>query len=369
MPAYEEIFRMGRGAGGELRNYGNPNLIQAKTVSYELGYDHSLFDLYLLQLSAFYHDITDQQAYTAYLSDQKSIGYFQANNNSYADIRGFELTFRKAAGDWIRGFANFTYQVVTQGAFGKPTIDADPSKQKLIDQNTALLYQQKPIPQPRANLSITFLTPEDFGPQFSGMRLLAAWTLNFTAEWRAGGYITYQQRFIPEEINNVQLSNYYNVDLRLNKTFDFKMFSMMFFMEVRNLLNSQFLSGKSFYDTYDFQYYMASLQLPENRAYDNIPGTDRAGSVRKEGVEFQPIEQSGNVNGMNIADIKTGVIYYDRPTKQYMNYVDGNWQQVESGRMDQVLKDKAYIDMPNNTSFSFLNPRQIFYGISLSFKL
>jgi outer membrane receptor protein involved in Fe transport len=369
MPAYEEIFRQGRGAGGELRNYGNPNLVQAKTVSYELGYDHSLFDLYLLQLSAFYHDITDQQAYTAYLSDQKGIGYFEANNNSYADIRGFELTFRKAAGDWIRGFANFTYQVVTNGAFGKPTIDEDPSKQKIIDQNTALLYQQKPVPQPRANLSITFLTPEDFGPQFSGIRMLGDWTVNFIAEWRAGGYITYQQRVIPEEINNVQLSDYYNVDLRINKTFDFKMFSMMFFMEVRNLLNSQFLSGKSFYDAYDFQYYMASLHLPENRAYDNIPGTDRAGFVRKEGVQYQPIEQSGNVNGMNPADAKSGVIYYDRSTKQYMNYVGGTWVPVDGGRMDQVLEDKAYIDMPNNTSFSFLNPRQIFYGISLSFKL
>ncbi len=376
MPAYEEIFRVGRSATGGMSNYGNPNLIQAKTVSYELGYDHALFESFLLQLSAFYHDITDQQAYTAYLSDQKGIGYYAANNNSYADIRGFELTFRKSSGDWIRGFANFTYQVVTQGAFGKPTIDEDPSKQKIIDQNTALLYQQKPVPQPRANASITFLTPKDFGPQFAAIRPLGDWTLNLIAEWRAGGYITYQQRVIPEEINNVQLSDYYNIDLRLNKTFDFKMFSLMFFMEVRNLLNSQFLSGKSFYDSYDFQYYMESLHLPENRAYDNIPGTDRAGSVRKEGVEFQPVEQSGNVNGMNTANIKTGVIYYDKPTKEYMVYLDSKWEKMKDNpdhpelgnRLQQVLDDKAYIDMPNNTSFSFLNPRQIFYGINLSFK-
>ena len=52
-----------------------------------------------------------------------------------------------------------------------------------------------------------------------------------------------------------------------------------------------------------------------------------------------------------------------------MNFANGKWSEVDGGRMQQILDDKAYIDMPNNSSFDFLNPRQIFFGINLSFKL
>jgi hypothetical protein len=35
--------------------------------------------------------------------------------------------------------------------------------------------------------------------------------------------------------------------------------------------------------------------------------------------------------------------------------------------MDKILKDKAYIDMPNQTYFNFLNPRQVLFGINVAF--
>lgn len=369
MPAYEEIFRLGRSAGGTMRNSGNPNLVQAKTISYELGYEHCLFDIYLLQLSAFYNDISNVQAYTAYLSDQKGIGYYEANNNGYQDVRGFELTLRKTEGEWIRGFVNYTYQVSTRGAFGKATINEDPSQQKLIDDNTLNQYQQKPVPQPRANASITLLTPRSFGPSVGGIQPLGEWIITFLAQWRAGGYITYNPKQVIEIINNVQLTSHYNIDLRINKNFEFKYFSTMLFVEIRNMLNTKRLSGASFYDVYDQQYYFESLHLPTSKAYDNIEGDDRAGDVRKEGVAYQPIEQSGNVNNIPVASINSSVIYYDRITKKYMNYLNGAWSEVDKGRMQKILDDKAYIDMPNNSSFDFLNPRQVFFGISLSFKI
>jgi outer membrane receptor protein involved in Fe transport len=377
MPAYEEIFRIGRGSAGNIRNYGDPSLIQAKTISYELGYDHVLFDTYLIQLAAFYHDISDQQAYTAYLSDRKGIGYFAANNDSYADIRGFELTLRKSYGDWVRGFATYTYQVTTSGAFGKATINEDPSQQILIDRNTPNLYQQKPIAQPRANASITFLTPGDFGPNFLGLQPFGTWDLNVLAQWRAGEWINYNPNQVTEIgtiVQNVQVKDFYNIDLRLNKTFDFDRVAVTLIMEVRNLLNSKFLSGGSFYDIYDQNFYFESLHLPSSSAYDNIPGEDRVGEVRKEGVAFVPIEQAGTEQGlmdMVMPALEPGrrVLGYVRATGQYWEYRNGSWEHADQAFVDQVLKDKAYIDMPNNFSFDFLNPRQFFYGITLSLKL
>jgi len=372
-PAYEEIFRLGRGSAGSIRNYGDPNLQQAKTIAYELGYDHVLFDEYQIQVAAFYNDISNQQGYTSYLSDRKGIGYFAANNDLYADIRGFELTLRKTQGNWIRGFLTYTYQVSTNGAFGKQTIDEDPSQQIQLDRNTTNLYQQKPIPQPRANLSLTFFTPKEFGPEFLGTQPLGDWSLNVIGAWEAGEWINYNPNLVQEIgtiIQNVQVVDYYNIDLRLLKTFDFEQFSVSFFMEVRNLLNSKFLSGASFYSGLnggDEGLYLESLHLPKSQAYSNIPGDDRVGDYREADVPYQPIEQSGNVFNISVNNINPSVIYYDTPTGRYMNFVNGSWSEVDSNKMQKILDDKAYIDMPNNSSFDFLNPRQIFFGLNLSF--
>ncbi len=367
IPAYEEIFRIGRAAAGNMLNFGDPNLKQAKTISYELGYDHVLFSEYLLQIAAFYNDISNQQAYTQYVSDRKGIGYFKANNNSYEDIRGVEVTLKKTGGNWIRGFINYTYQVNTQGAFGKQTINEDPSQQKLLDQNTILLYQQKPIPQPRANASLTFFTPKDFGPKFLGIKPFEDWTLSILAQWKAGEFITYNPNNIREIINNVQVTDFYNVDLQLSKTFDIDPFRITLLLDIRNVFNIKRLSGASFYDGFDQLFYLQSLHLPESKAYDNIPGNDRIGDYRKEGVPYQPIEQVGNVG--EISNPNPSAIYYDRSKKKYMNYLNGTWSEVESSKMQKILEDKAYIDMPNNSSFDFLNPRQVFFGINISFNL
>lgn len=373
MPAYEETFRIGRGSDSKMQNFGDPNLAQAKTVSYELGFDQSLFDIYLLQIAAFYNDISDQQSYTFYTSDKKGIAYYAANNNSYSDIRGVELTLRKNSGDWVRGFINYTYQVTTAGLFGQVTVDDNPAQQIIDDDNqkTPLygLQRQKGVPQPRANASITFLTPKDFGPKVIGFRPFTDWTLNLLGTWKAGQWLTYNPQNASNVLNNVQVTDYYNINLRLNKTFTFNHFTITLFMETKNLLNTKRLSGESFYDFNDYMAYMGSLHLPASPAYNttNIPGNDRAGDYRS--VPYQPVLFSGNIHGMSIGDVDPSAIYYDNPTGRYMHYVNSNWSEVDHNTMQKILDDKAYIDMPNNSSFDFLNPRQFYYGINISVNL
>ena len=367
-PAYEEIFRVGRSSAGNMRNYGDPSLQQAKTISYELGYEQSLFDTYLMQIAAFYNDISNEQNFTQYLDSENGIGYYLANNNGYEDIRGLELTLRKSHGDWVRGFLTYTYQVTTQGLFGRQTINADPSQQIIIDQTTTNYYQSRPIPQPRANASITLFSPNVVGTRLTDL-LLGAWNLNIIGTWKSGEWITYNPHGQINVANNVQTTDNYACNLSINKTVDLSFASVTLIIDMRNVFNIKRLSGKSFYDVYDYQDYMNSLHLPQNSAYTNIPGSDRAGDVRKEGVAYQPIEQSNNVFGKNASDIDPSVIYYNAPTRQYMSNVNGTWSVVPQNRMQEVMNDKAYIDMPNNSSFDFLNPRQVFFGINFSFKI
>jgi len=365
LPTYEQIFRLSRGAFRQVLNVGNPELAFAKTISYELGYDHALFGAYLLQLAAFYHDITDQQDVATFISADGSIQYAQANNNSYEDIRGFELTLRKSAGRWLSGFANYTYQVSTGGRFGKAQIWEDPSEQRRYDRQTANLYQFRPKPQPYARANITFHTPKDFGPKTLGANLLGGWSANLLADWRAGFYSTWNPLNIPSIAQNVQNKDWHNVVMRLSKTFAHGKTRLTFLLDANNLLNTKRLSLVSFYDFNDFQDYFNSLHLPASIAYFNIVGSDKVGAYRQDGVPFQPIVQTGVVT--ELQNPNAGAIYFERSSGKYMNFLNGAWSEVDGGRMKKVLDDKAYIDMPNQTSFNFLNPRDLFFGLRASF--
>ncbi|MCI0692976.1 TonB-dependent receptor, partial [candidate division KSB1 bacterium] len=130
LPTYEQVFEISRGPSGKLNTYGDPNLNFAKTISYELGYDHELFDHYLVQLAGFYHDITDQVAYTNRRSLDETVNVLVATNDSYEDIRALEVTLRKARGRWWTGFLTYTYQVNTSGRFGRDVEDENPQDQR-----------------------------------------------------------------------------------------------------------------------------------------------------------------------------------------------------------------------------------------------
>lgn len=367
LPSYEQMFRLSRGSSQQIKNIGDPNLLMEKTVSYELGYDHAIFDKFLIQLAAFYHDVSDQQLFTTYISADATINYQKANNNSYEDIRGFELTFKKPRGKWWTGFANYTYQVNTSGFFGSDRIYEDPSLQKQWERDTRRRYQFRPIPRPYARASISFYTPKNTGMEFMGFYPLGDWHLNFISDWRAGYWVTWNPRQIPGISQNVKAKDWYNVIMRFTKNFTFHKMEFTFFIDVNNLFNTRHLSMASFYDANDYIDYFSSLHLPASRSYNNIVGNDKVGDYRKEGTPYQPIVVLGNLN--DITEPQSSLIYYDRSGQKYMKYINNRWSEVESSKMQKILDDKAYIDMPNITSFNFLDPRNIFFGIRTSFKL
>jgi hypothetical protein len=63
----------------------------------------------------------------------------------------------------------------------------------------------------------------------------------------------------------------------------------------------------------------------------------------------------------------TTPIYYDYSTRQYYRWVNSAWQQADQGEVDRVLKDKAYIHMPTQSWWNFLNPRAFYFGLRMSF--
>lgn len=368
MPTSERFYRIQRDIRDKLDYIGNPTIPLARTVSYELGYDHALFDQYLLRVAAYYKDIKDQEYWVRYISFDGKVNYRKLTNQSYEDIRGFEIDFNKRFGDWITGNVNYEYRVGTSGHFGTAYMYENPAEQREYERRNP--EQFKPRPQPRFKSYIDLHTPKQFGPEFAGRQVLGDWHFNFISNWTAGGWFTWNPNNVPGIQYNVQWKDFYNLDLRITKTFPFSNFDIKFFADINNIFNFKHFSGVSFFDGFDYEFYMKSLHLPKDitdeLGYGNIPGDDRPGDYRKTGVEFQPMEWVSTIE--NVTDPSSRAIYYDANTKRYMEYRDGDWSKVEQSRIDKILEEKAYIDMPNQSYFTFLNPRNAFFGITLTYR-
>lgn len=331
-PSSTYRFRLQRESNGLVMYIGNPNMKLEKTVAYELGFAQNAFDMFLINLAAYYKDITNQPSWVYYQNINTSVHYYEAANNSYADIRGFELTVTKISGPWVSGFVNYTYHVGTSGYFGLAQYYQSVNEQrKYLKLNP---YQSKPHPQPYARANITIRTPDSFGPEVAGMIPLGAWSLSILADWRAGSYATYNPS-TPGVVDNVQWTDWYNVDIRLTKFLRLYDMDFQVYMDVQNIFNFKHMDFAGFASNYDYQDYLASLCFPWMEG--DKKGDDRIGDYRPDDVAYDPLEPNPN----NDAAI--------------------------TARNNARKEKKSYIDMPDVTSVTFLNPRNYLFGIRFSF--
>ena len=373
MPQYEALFQVDRRPDHSLANLGNPNLKLAKTVSYELGYDHQLFDgEMIIQLTAFYRDISDQQNTTTYYPLFGS-SYGVTTSNGYNDIRGFEFTLRKSPGPWFYGFINYTYQASSSGNFDITNQYEDPFQQTSYVENIANvknIYQTRYVPTPYARANLNFSTPADFGPSVLNHNILGDLMVSTLINWSAGGWETYNPQNAPGIVNNIQHVDYFDVSLRASKSISFKNFNVQLYVDISNLFNTLRLNNTSDID------YQRSLHLPKSDAYLNIPGDDKLGDYRTPGVEWVPEEYQKDMTKTTRGVGSTVAIYYETSTGKYWHYVDNpaipvqqRWGVVDQARIDQINKDKAYINMPSPSTLWFLNPRNITFGLRVSFDI
>ena len=184
MPIAEDLYRVRRGFSEEVLTIGDPTLPMAKTISYEVGFDQSFYESYLVHLAAYYKDIKDQQNYTRYISANSKVNYSQLSANSYEDIRGFEIELSRLKGDWVTGFVNYEYRVNTAGYFGLERYYENPGDQREYELSNK--KQSKPRPIPRIKSVVDFHTPNKFGPNINGQYLLGGWHMNVISRWSAG---------------------------------------------------------------------------------------------------------------------------------------------------------------------------------------
>ena len=293
-PSNDQLFAILRGKEQIIEKYGNPDADLPRTIAYELGVELNLWDMFLLQLSGYYKDITNQLSTVKYVGVNSNVRYKTVKNQNFEDIRGFELQLTKNRGEWIQGWLNFTYIIENGGDIGREYYYDDLAKSREEGYYDLASSISSPVARPYARASIDVISPEDFGPVWFNNHLFGDIRLSVLPTWKAGSYYSYDptgKNIDPEFENNIQWPDYYRMDLRLTKTIRFSQGgSLALFLEVVNLFNTKNFSAgihRAFSSSSDRIAYLESLHLPlyKKEAYRSAgltPGNDRVGDLRSE---------------------------------------------------------------------------------------
>lgn len=315
LPASNDLYKTFYNIGGQNGFFGNPALDLPRTISYEVGFESNFLNTFLFHLAGYYKDVSDEPYTVQYVDQYESFLYNTVENNEYEDIRGFEISIRKPYGRWITGWLNYDYNVRSYGRIGRATYYEDPNTHINMGAREATEY--KSIARPVFRAQVSFNIPTDFGSLLGGYRL------NFIYYWRAGEYYTFNPVDLEPNLvqNNIQWPSQRDLDMSLEKDFVFWGNQMGFFIEVNNVFDWKILDRRGFANDEDQIDYLKSLHLA----------------------------------------------MYEHPDWQNNGYFPPVNEQEPDEVGELRSEEKPYINDPNRTSFTFLNPRSISLGIKLSF--
>ncbi|MBD3288017.1 TonB-dependent receptor [candidate division KSB1 bacterium] len=227
-----------------LEGIGNAWLKLPLTVSYEVGFEQNLFDLFTLNISGFYKDIRNDPVRVG-VDISPVYGYKGFTDSQYRDIRGYELRLDRRFGKFITGFASFEQLYETIGyTSGKTIAPLDPVRnQELIAEDAATRARLVWEPVTRFKSRVSFHTPEDWGPQYKFLGLLSrplgGWVLDLSYLYKPGKRFHYDpEGEIESHVLNMQWKAFQNFDLKAEKRLtEIKGVRMSLYLDVYNLFN------------------------------------------------------------------------------------------------------------------------------------
>lgn len=374
----DNLFQLREINTGAVDRIGNPSHPFPTTVAYELGYEHNLFNKFLLRVTGYYKALGNQERGVNFEDITGQTDYVTFFPWNYEDIRGAEFTLRKNSG-WVRGFINYTYMVSKGGNFGYGRVYENPFEMRNYLRGNWYSFQWNPSPEPFARMNLEFLVPRDLGPSLGGVHPLGDWRISFLGSWRRSAPWTYTgQATIPRLKDNVKWTDAWSLDMRLNRNINVGAADLQLFADVTNVLNIRRLAHwASFHGPTDWRDYMESLHLPEGTFQPEdveekidpphlyVFGDDMPGVYREPGVEFQPIEAIDNLE--NVKEPYSRPYYWEKESGEYFKWNGNDWVKADDQKIEEVIKNKAYIDMPNLKFARFLNPRRVQFGVRFTF--
>lgn len=241
--------------------YGNPDLGYEKTIQYELGVDYNIADVLKLDMTGYYKDATSEADVITgvYSATHPATKALMISNSGYSDIRGIETKLdSRFNGMFNFGLSHEIYWSFT-GEVGYSRLYEIGSQS--LDVPKGLRQEKGPWGgYQRVKGWANLVFDENSGPEVLGIKPLNNVNIFANFWWRNGDLYTYHAPGDQStEPNNMRWFNYYQIDLKVSKGFDFLGVEAEFSVEVKNLLNSKFL--RLLYDD-DMVRYQQNPNLP-----------------------------------------------------------------------------------------------------------
>ncbi len=267
---YEVFAATGWGGATDLSGtIGIPDLAWPKVISYEIGYSQSIYNQFLLQISGYYKDYSDDISANRAVSYAGDVNLYSFVNSKYRDVRGLELRFERSFGRFINGWANYNYMITSSGSTGFEIMYQDPTLEEYQYYTSA---QEKPQTRPSFRLNLSLRTPVGWGPGNSilGVKPLSEWRLNLFYRWQDGGRRLWNESDPPKDWFYVNYKNIKMYDLYITKRVAR---GIQFYCQVKNVFNIKRLrqTGGSYRD---------SLHLWFETGDQN--GNDKIGDYKKD---------------------------------------------------------------------------------------
>ncbi len=243
-----------------------PGLDMARTVSYEFGYEQIFLEEFLVNVTAYYKDVSNEplaRTYINYYHDNLVTQYYP---DAYKDIRGVEVRLEKSMGKFITFNAMYDYRITNSGQMGLGVVYENRLEALEGELRSANISTSEPLP--RGNVNLNIHTPIDFGPEFLGMNLLGGLYANFFFEWKDGGrFLLNSNEQDVTQRKYVDIVNYWNIDFKGSKVFTTPYGEVEFYITIQNLTNNKWLNTGNMTPT-QYSAYKESLQTPDKGGSD-----------------------------------------------------------------------------------------------------
>ncbi len=212
--------------------FGQASLDAQRTIAYEVGITHQFSERIVLDVTAYYKDVTGligTHYYFPYV-DGRYVGYTEYVNEDYANIKGFEINLDVRPDEYFSGGLTYTYSVA------KGSASSETEQYPGTAESTQLYYLNFDKTHV-FNATGTFTIPkndnsEDFGSKvFQNMDfsiiIRAASGYPYTPSGRDVGFV---------ERNSLRMPGTYSIDLMIGKEINITgLYNFRIFAEILNL--------------------------------------------------------------------------------------------------------------------------------------
>ncbi len=218
--------------------FGNPNLKPERTIQYEFGVSHQLFEDYLLNVSAYsksQRNFTGTRTYFAGDRPDWWETFTLHINEDFGYDNGLELQLRKMRGKNFYGEINYTWSLAEASSSGPlervGVLEANRQSLKFFPTDWDVRHKVN------VNLNLRFLKND--GPVLLGSHLLQQFRISALFQYHSGFPYTKERRGAtePYEINNARIPENWTIDLKVSREIDLGLLNLNPFVEIYNLTN------------------------------------------------------------------------------------------------------------------------------------